>query len=75
MNITDRVWVRGMIAAMISGLSGGILTGLASIGIAPDHFNLQDPKLLFKVMLASAAVNAVIGVASYLQKSPLPQTQ
>jgi hypothetical protein len=51
---------------------GGILTGFASIGISPEHFNLQDPALLIKVALVGSAVSAVIGVAGYLQKSPLP---
>lgn len=67
-----RLWVRGLIAAAISGAAGGILTGFASIGISPEHFNLQDPALLIKVALVGSAVSAVIGVAGYLQKSPLP---
>jgi hypothetical protein len=44
-----RLWLRGLIAAAISGAAGGILTGFASIGISPEHFNLQDPALLIKV--------------------------
>lgn len=67
-----KLWIRGVVAACISGASGGILTGLASIGIAPDHFNLQEPGLLIKVGIAAASVNAIVGVAGYLQKSPLP---
>lgn len=66
------VWLRGAVAAVISGASGGVLTGLASIGIAPDHFNLQDPQLLLKVAGAAAVVNALVGVSTYLKQSPLP---
>ena len=36
------LWYRGLVAAAISGAAGGILTGLASIGISPETFNLQD---------------------------------
>jgi len=43
------VWLKGMVAAGISGAAGGVMTGLAA-----------------------ALINAVIGVAAYLQKSPLP---
>lgn len=67
------IWLRGLLAAAISGAAGGILTGLASIGISPEHFNLQDPRLLLKVAIAAALVNALVGVAGYLQRSPLPE--
>jgi len=36
-----RIWVRGLIAAGVSGASGGVMTGLAAVGIDPAHFNLQ----------------------------------
>ena len=35
------IWLKGLLAAAISGASGGILTGLAAVGIDPTHFNLQ----------------------------------
>lgn len=45
------IWLKGLIAAAISGGAGGVLTGFAA---------------------AAALINAVIGVAAYLQKS-LPE--
>ena len=66
------LWYRGLVAAAISGAAGGILTGLASIGISPETFNLQDPRLLIKVAIASAVANAFIGLAAFLKQSPLP---
>lgn len=66
-------WLQGLLSAVISGASGGILTGLASIGISPDQFNLRDPGLLGKVMATAAVVNALIGLAAYLKQSPLPR--
>jgi len=70
---TVELWLRGLLAAGISGAAGGILTGLAAIGIDPQHFNL-NAGLARTAQIAGAAamINAIIGVAGYLQKSPLP---
>jgi hypothetical protein len=68
------IWLRGILAAAISGASGGVLTGFAAVGIDPQHFNLQSGiGSTMRIGLAAAIINAVIGVAAYLQKSPLPQ--
>ncbi len=67
------IWLRGIIAAAISGGAGGILTGFAAVGIDPQHFNLQSGiGATLRIAAAAALINAVIGVAAYLQKSPLP---
>jgi len=67
------IWIRGIIAAAVSGASGGILTGFAAVGIDPQHFNLQAGiGATLRIGLAAAVINAIIGVAAYLQKSPLP---
>lgn len=66
------VWQKGVVAAAISGAAGGVSTGLASIGISPEHFNFQEPNLLFKVMATAAVINAVIGIAAYIKQSPIP---
>jgi hypothetical protein len=69
-----QIWIRGIVAAAISGAAGGVLTGLAAVGIDPQHFNLQAGMgATFRIGAAAALINAVIGVAAYLQKSPLPQ--
>ena len=67
------IWLKGMLAAAISGAAGGVLTGLAAVGIDPQHFNLQSGiGATLRIGAAAALINAVIGVAAYLQKSPLP---
>jgi hypothetical protein len=67
------IWMRGILAAGISGAAGGVMTGLAAVGIDPGHFNLQGGMgATVKIGGAAALINAVIGVAAYLQKSPLP---
>jgi hypothetical protein len=67
------IWIKGIVAAAISGGAGGVLTGLAAVGIDPQHFNLQTGmRATLHIGVAAALINAVIGVAAYLQKSPLP---
>ncbi len=67
------IWLKGILAAAISGAAGGVLTGFAAVGIDPQHFNLQSGiGATLRIGAAAALINAVIGVAAYLQKSPLP---
>jgi hypothetical protein len=68
------IWLKGLVAAAVSGAAGGVLTGLAAVGIDPQHFNLQTGTgATLRIAAAAALINAIIGVAAYLQKSPLPQ--
>jgi hypothetical protein len=68
------IWVKGIVAAGISGAAGGVMTGLAAVGIDPGHFNLAAGMgATWKIGGAASLINAVIGVAAYLQKSPLPE--
>ena len=68
------VWLKGMLAAGVSGAAGGVMTGLAAVGIDPEHFNLQAGMgATVRIGAAAALINALIGVAAYLQKSPLPE--
>jgi hypothetical protein len=68
-----QIWLKGIVAAAISGGAGGVLTGFAAVGIDPQHFNLQSGiDATMRIGMAAALINAVIGVAAYLQKSPLP---
>ena len=68
-----QIWLKGILAAAISGGAGGVLTGFAAVGIDPQHFNLQAGMgATLRIGAAAALINAVIGVAAYLQKSPLP---
>ena len=67
------LWLKGLLAAAISGAAGGVLTGFAAVGIDPQHFNLQAGMgATLRIGMAASVINSVIGVAAYLQKSPLP---
>ena len=66
------IWLKGIFAGSTT-YCRGILTGFAAVGIDPQHFNLQAGMgATFRIGVAAALINAVIGVAAYLQKSPLP---
>ena len=68
-----RVWWRGLAAAAIAGGANGVITGFAAVGIDPQHFNLQSGiHETFRMGAAAALINSIIGVAAYLQKSPMP---
>jgi len=73
--MTDKakVWLKGLIAALVGGAAGGITAGFAAAGVDPDHFNLSAGlPALFKLAGACAIVNAVLSVAAYLRQSPVP---
>jgi hypothetical protein len=68
------IWLKGIMAAAISGSAGGVMTGFAAVGIDPQHFNLQAGLgQTFRIGAAAALINGVIGVSAYLQKSPMPE--
>ncbi len=68
-----RLWLNGMLAAVISGAAGGVLTGFAAIGIDPQHFNLAAGiGATLRIGAAAMLINAIIGLAAYLKQSPLP---
>jgi UDP-N-acetylmuramyl pentapeptide phosphotransferase/UDP-N-acetylglucosamine-1-phosphate transferase len=60
-----KTWIKGLVSAAI----GAVANSVTVIVVAPETFNLQDglPKLA-----SVAAVSAIVAVASYLKKSPLP---
>jgi hypothetical protein len=52
------------------------MTGLAAVGIDPQHFNLQSGAgQTLRIGAAAAMINGVIGVSAYLQKSPMPECE
>ncbi len=71
--VKSEIWLRGMLAAVISGGANGVSTGFAAIGIDPTHFNLAAG-FIHTLSLAgvSAVMSGIIGVAAYLKQSPLP---
>lgn len=69
------IWLRGLLAALISGAAGGIVNSFAAIGIAPEAFNFSGTIGLHHVLTMagiSALLTAIVGIAFYLKQSPLP---
>ena len=67
MGFGERVWVKGLLMATISGAAGGFVTGLSAIVVAPG----LDSGATVKMVIASAIINAATGLFGYLRKSPL----
>lgn len=71
---TER-WIYGLINAAIGGGAGAIVSGVSSMGFAPDKFNLTDWNGILR-LLGLMAVNflfsAILSIAFYLKQSPLP---
>ena len=71
--MTFKVWLHGLVAAFIGGGASGFTSGLASMGIDPEHFNIQTglshvAKLVGVTFLLSGTLMAF----AYLKQSPLP---
>jgi len=68
------VWLRGLIGAGISGASAAISTGIGSIMIAPDRFNLNaEIGNLFKLIITTATVSFFVSITKYLKEKPIPE--
>lgn len=63
-----KAWVHGLAAAFISGASDAFLLHF----VDPDHFNFADPAA-FQRSAALITLKAMLAVALYLKKSPLPE--
>lgn len=75
MNSKTERWLYGLGSAIISGGASAVVSGLTSMGIAPDRFNLANLSgvgHLMELMLANFVVSAFLGAMFYLKQSPLP---
>lgn len=75
MNNKTRSWLHGVIASFIGGGASAIVSGLTSVGFAPDKFNLSDLKgfgHLVGMMAANFIVTGLLSAAFYLKQSPMP---
>lgn len=68
-------WLYGLGSAVISGGASAVVSGLTSMGIAPDKFNLANltgAGHLMELMIANFVISAFLGAMFYLKQSPLP---
>ena len=60
-------WVNGLLSALFSGM----LVGLGSIGISPEHFNFSNTPHI-KNIIEISVIGGIVGLLNYLRRSPLP---
>ena len=74
MKLNWGAWLLGLLAAVIGGGANGIVMGLTSIGVDPEHFNLGSG-LKHTLYIAGAAfvISGILSMAFYLKQSPVPQ--
>lgn len=75
MNSRTKKWLYGLGSAVIGGGASAVVSGLTSMGFAPDKFNLQNMNgigHLFGLMLANFLVSGFLSAMFYLRQSPLP---
>lgn len=64
-----RIWLRGLIAAIISGGAGGIGSAFSDVVFSSE----LTPSVMLQKALFGAGVAAAVGVSAYLRQSPLPE--
>jgi hypothetical protein len=66
-----RLWMRGLIAAAISGGAGGGSAALGAMLTSPEHYQ-ANPAAFWQMVGLTTVVSVVIGVGAFLKQSPLP---
>lgn len=69
------VWLKGIIAAFVGGGASAIISGLTSMGMASDKFNLTSTEGFWRLvglMGANFFLNGIISIAFFLKQSPVP---
>ncbi len=61
-----KIWAKGMAAALIGGGASAVAAAVTEPGVA------RGVRASWVLLLRMSAVAAVINVAAYLKKSPLP---
>lgn len=70
MNGTSRLWLRNLVASVITG---GSTTALSALGIAgAQAIGVNVPALDFKQIGILFGSGAAVGLLAYLKQSPIP---
>lgn len=75
MTTNTRKWLKGLGAAFIGGGASAVTSGLTSMGVAPDRFNMTDWAGVSRLLVLIAANFLISGILSmffFLRQSPLP---
>lgn len=73
MKKSTNLWLKGLIAALVSGAGQGLATGMTAIVIAPGIFNIESGlKDTLTLVGISVLTNVGTTVGAYFKRSPLP---
>lgn len=73
MSTSVRLWLHGLVAAVIGGGAGAVTAGVSASVIDPSHFNFGgELSHTLRLMLGIFVVNGILSAFAYLQKSPVP---
>ena len=76
MRLNWGAWLYGLVAGLIGGGAGGVVTAISGAVALPQQVNLQAGFHSFLILFyISFAMHGLVSVAFYLQKSPLPQIE
>lgn len=66
-------WLMGILRSLTTGGSNGVLSGLVSMGIDPQHFNLSGGLgHTLKMMLGMFILSSIVGMFVFLQTHGAP---
>lgn len=68
-------WVEGIWRSIVTGGTSGIISGFASMGIDPEHFNLKNSVGLHDLFVMSGAMfgaMAFVHIVLFLNTHPAP---
>lgn len=73
MKHTVTIWLKGLVAALVTGFSGGISTALGMSVADPKTFNMGEGLgATLKLAAMAGLINAILGVSAYLKQAPVP---
>lgn len=75
MKAATQKWLYGLGSAAIGGGAAAVTSGLTSMGIAPDKFNMTNlPGVghLLELVAVNFVVSGILSMFFYLRQSPLP---
>jgi len=75
MKETTSRWLYGLGSAIVGGGASAVVSGITSMGFAPDKFNLASLSgigRLAALMAANFVVSGIFSAMFYLKQSPLP---
>lgn len=73
---TVKLWLHGLVAAVIGGGASAVTASVSASLIAPDKFNLSGQLVnFFELAGISFIINGFLSAMAYLKQSPIPSEE